>query len=549
MKLWQRLVLLIFLTLFAESALAGAAGEALRSLPVQQGGRVKPYDSFAREALKLLYGREKYKGREAADVVLTWMIIPEHWDEVEFIQVRHNGLREALKLDKVQIYYSPKALFMNERVGLLVQEMRTKLQAQEKLNPYFQAIQTLENQLSFYHGIKFGQAVQVVPDPNSDNWKPVSGLEGELKEKFTAITKGFIKVVTVESEGKGDKAAAIATLEKAVADFKMLAESISPDKYGNATKIKTEVHLNTFHPFMWAWIIYLISGLFLLGAMVNNRRWLYVGGWLALGVGFILHTYGMCLRMYLLGRPPVSNMYETVVWVPWGVVIAAAIMEWKGRSRAILMVSAFVSVFCLILTDMAPSVLDKTLSPLQPVLRDNFWLTTHVLIITLSYALFFLAFAIADLQLFYFLRDEKKYAKRIQEGTKAIYRSIQVGVILLGAGIILGGIWADYSWGRFWGWDPKETWALIAWFGYLAILHGRLVGWVRQFGMAASSIVAFSLVIMAWYGVNFVLGAGLHSYGFGAGGVEYVSAFVAVHLLWVVYVATVRHSRMKAASK
>ena len=111
--------------------------------------------------------------------------------------------------------------------------------------------------------------------------------------------------------------------------------------------------------------------------------------------------------------------------------------------------------------------------------------------------------------MFYYLSDEKKYAKQIQNGTRSIYRSIQIGVVLLAAGIILGGVWADYSWGRFWGWDPKETWALIALLGYIAILHGRLVGWIQPFALAAWSVIAFGLVIMAWYGVNFVLGAGL----------------------------------------
>ncbi|MCC7403734.1 MAG: cytochrome c biogenesis protein CcsA [Bdellovibrionales bacterium] len=532
----------IFLSL--ASAWGSSAGDLLRDLPVQQGGRVKPYDSFARESLKLLYGREKFGGREAADVVLTWLLIPEHWDDAQFVQVRHSGLREALKLDKERIYYSPKELFLNERVGLLIQEMRTKLQAQEKLNPYFQAVQTLENQLSLYHGIKFGQALLVAPDPAGDTWLAVARLPAPLGEKFATMTKAFIKVVTAEAEGSSAKAD-LGPLQAAVNEFRELARQQAPEKYGNDRKIKTEVHLNTFHPFMWSWIFYLVASLSLLGASVNRRRSLYIVGWGAAIVGFGLHTYGMGLRSYLLGRPPVSNMYETVVWVPWGTMILAAIMEWKSRGRIYLLVSSLVAVFCLILTDMAPSVLDKTLSPLEPVLRDNFWLTTHVLVITLSYAAFFLAFALADVQLFYFLRDEKRFAAKIEETNKAIYRAIQIGIILLGGGIILGGVWADYSWGRFWGWDPKETWALIAWFGYLAILHGRLVGWIRQFGMAVSSVLSFSLVIMAWYGVNFVLGAGLHSYGFGAGGVEYVSAFVALHILWVVYVATVRQSRLR----
>src|SRR5690606_6340745 len=110
------------------------------------------------------------------------------------------------------------------------------------------------------------------------------------------------------------------------------------------------------------------------------------------------------------------------------------------------------------------------------------------------------------------LKDEKRIKDKIAESAQGIYRLLQVGVVLLTAGTIVGGIWADYSWGRFWGWDPKETWAFIALLGYLIILHGRVAGWLRNYGLAAASVVAFSLVIMAWYGVNFVLGAGLHTY-------------------------------------
>ncbi|MCB0351280.1 MAG: cytochrome c biogenesis protein CcsA, partial [Bdellovibrionales bacterium] len=200
----------------------------------------------------------------------------------------------------------------------------------------------------------------------------------------------------------------------------------------------------------------------------------------------------------------------------------------------------------LILCDVSSSVLDDALTPLEPVLRDNFWLLTHVVIIVSSYAAFFLAFFIGDVMLFYYLKDETRYKDKIKSGVQSIYRCIQVGVVLLAAGVILGGVWADYSWGRFWGWDPKETWAFIALLGYLAILHGRIVGLLKDYGLIASAVVSFSLVIMAWYGVNFVLGAGLHTYGFGAGGVEYVAAFVAIHLLFVTYVTTLRYNRLKA---
>jgi cytochrome c biogenesis factor len=108
-----------------------------------------------------------------------------------------------------------------------------------------------------------------------------------------------------------------------------------------------------------------------------------------------------------------------------------------------------------------------------------------------------------------------------------VYRSIQLGVLLLAAGTILGGVWANESWGRFWGWDPKETWAFISLMGYLALLHARFAGMVGAFGTAVGAILGFQLILMTWYGVNFVLAAGLHSYGFGAGGGGYILAYLA----------------------
>jgi ABC-type transport system involved in cytochrome c biogenesis permease subunit len=167
-------------------------------------------------------------------------------------------------------------------------------------------------------------------------------------------------------------------------------------------------------------------------------------------------------------------------------------------------------------------------------LRDNFWLTIHVLTITLSYAAFLLACAFGHvLLLLYVLRPAATRTDSTMHFW--LYRIIQLGVLLLAAGTILGGVWANYSWGRFWGWDPKETWALIALLCYITTLHGRLAGWWTQFGLVVASVVCFLAVLMAWYGVNFVLGKGLHSYGFGIGGETYVATFVILDLLFVVF--------------
>ena len=163
-----------------------------------------------------------------------------------------------------------------------------------------------------------------------------------------------------------------------------------------------------------------------------------------------------------------------------------------------------------------PGVLDSSLQPLQPVLRNNFWLVTHVMTITLSYAAFALAMGIGNITLGYYLFARAKTAAI--EALEPIHLPRVAG----GRGLAgrRGRSWAasgpPTSWGRFWGWDPKEVWALIALLGYLAVLHARFAGWVKHFGLAVLSVACFALVIVAWYGVNFVLGAGLHSYGFSA---------------------------------
>lgn len=532
--------LMVLMLSFTANA-ADNVGEPLEGLPIQDAGRVKPFDTFARETLQLVYGKKTYEGKEAPEVVFTWLLVPDHWMNAPLIELRHSGVKEALKITSDERWYSPQSLFTNPRVPLLVQELQSQRERGEKLNPYFQAVQRLENQLALFQAVRAGVVLRFVPDPASDKWKSVNELEGDVRDAFVAVSKGFVDSVASAKDSGEVKASD--EFRAAVTAFVEKARAQAPTKYADMSRIGWELHLNHFHPFKWAWIVYLAGLICLIFA--SSGSWATSLSWVFLLGGFLLHGYGMGLRIYLAGRPPVSNMYETVVWVPFCTVLLGFILERVQKSKLLLVCGATVAIFCLILTDLAPTVLDGSIQPLEPVLRSTFWLSTHVLIITLSYSAFFLAFALGDVLLFFYLRDERKYAAVIQTGTQSIYRAIQVGIVLLAFGIILGGIWADYSWGRFWGWDPKETWALISLLGYVAVLHGRLIGWVKNFQLAALSVVGFSLVVMSWYGVNFALGAGLHTYGFGAGGVEYVAGFVVVHLLWVAYVSTVRYGPAK----
>jgi ABC-type transport system involved in cytochrome c biogenesis permease subunit len=236
---------------------------------------------------------------------------------------------------------------------------------------------------------------------------------------------------------------------------------------------------------------------------------------------------------------------------------AAKPVEHALARKPFALAGATVGFFAAILAYYAP-VFDENINPLMPVLRDNFWLTLHVLTITASYGAGGLAWGLGNLALGYYLfgryRDpvpvaveghrpagEPTHAALTRHPPEAvhslggfIYKAMQVAVLLLAAGTILGGLWADVSWGRFWGWDSKEVWALVSLLIYLAVLHGRYAGWFGNFGLAVGSVVGATSILMAWYGVNFVLGSGLHTYGDGAGGLLPVAVTVTLNWLFIV---------------
>lgn len=546
----------IFLTLsvlLGINALAASDLYELKTIAVQENGRLKPLDSFSREALQLIYGRQTFAKEDAPggkltaiDVVMIWLIQPTAWENSPIFEIAYSELKTSLKLPVERKHFSYSEILGSERLPTLMQELQSRREAKEKLDPFFQAVQRMESQLFTFREIVNGNLLHILPPTEGTSWVTVSQFqEASQQAAFAKIVQAFTGYAV--ELAKGGDADSIRTakqqIDTAAKEFKEMARKVNPDLYPSETRMKIELHYQEFHPFQVAWIFYLTGAVICFLAWILRKDSLYIPAWVGVLVGFLLHIYGFALRIYISGRAPVSNMYETVVWVGLGAVIFSMIIEATYRWRFILMAGALVGTFCLALADMAPVILDPSLQPLEPVLRNNFWLLIHVLTITISYAAFFLAFALGDIGLFYFLFGEEKNQDKIKAISLAIYRSIQIGVALLGPGIILGGIWADYSWGRFWGWDPKETWALIALLGYLAVLHGRMGGWIKDFGMNACAVVTFSLVIMAWYGVNFILGAGLHSYGFGAGGVEYVSVFVALHICLVVFATVFRKSK------
>ena len=526
------------------------ASRLFKSLPIQHQGRIKPFDTFARESLREIYGKEHYKGQSAVEILLLLLMVPDIWNQTPLIFVEKEikkTLGEALK----KKYFSFEELNQNQALLLQLSELQTLKQSGEELEPYFQQLEKLQTRMLIFSGIQTGFLIRLEASQTQSLWLSLNELSLKKQESFKNLLSSYASLIvknmpqknieqknleqknlTAKSTPTKDsnisagasKSTDFLEFQKRIKNFKALLQThslISP------YKIRAEIFYNSLNPFQKSWIFYLffLISLILISVFKKQAYFKYTLAFPALAFAF--HALGMALRSYIMSRPPVSNMYETVIWVPFVAVIVGFIFYLKGN-RWPFIAGATLGFFCLLLSSLAPDVLDGRLQTLEAVLRSSFWLSTHVLTITMSYSFFFLAFVLGDMALISFLiHKQDGFAQKMYQ---PIYRLIQWGLIFLASGTILGAIWADYSWGRFWGWDPKESWALISLLAYLALLHGKLIGWIKAFNMSLLAVLLFFVVIMAWYGVNFVLGAGLHSYGFGSGGIEYVLGFFLLHL-------------------
>src|SRR6266403_152231 len=470
-------------------------------LAIQDGGRRKPVDTFAKEALIRLTGRSTYTDKDGRkwhpnDLVLSALLETRDWQSEPMVLISSGQLIEQLGLDKTQRRFSFAQLTGSAELQRIASEARALKRAEKPLDRVQQEALSVNDRLALLGNAMNGNALLIVPSPQreTDAWmvpdpEAIAAYYNEVQfaPAFAELTKMMRAYTQADTFN----------FSSAARQLQDNLRALSPSIYPQQRQLRLEYFYNHFEAFYRAIWCYGIALVILIAAHLRKRgRALQnIGVAIAL-LGLAFQASGIVMRCLIAGRPPVTNMYESIIWVSFAVSFFGMMFFARYRTTIYLLAALPVTLIALLLVHQMPIAMPSSIDPLVPVLRDNFWLTIHVLTITLSYAAFALAMGFGHILLWRYARNPTAASADAPMHFWP-YRVLQLGVLLLVAGTILGGVWANYSWGRFWGWDPKETWALIALLCYILALHGRLAGWWTQFGLAVASVVCFLAVLTA----------------------------------------------------
>jgi cytochrome c-type biogenesis protein CcsB len=525
--------------------------EKLGALPVQDGGRVMPLDTYARNLAAHITGREKwpassgpagYAGRLPLELLLDLQFRGQELVHKPLVNVEAANFKKAVGLDPKERFFAFATLGQNGKINdLLVAQAQAKMM-NSKAQPTREqkAAQDVQGALAHAEAMVEGEALPIVP-----NGPGKSFLHAGIKNADPGMEK-------VSAAWKALGAAYIANKDIDAAVDQLIAAIAAtgtPDPQADKA-VGLEMLYNRFQPWLMTAIMYALALVIFGVSLLTMRKPLMILGGVVTLVGVTTHTLGIGLRVAILGRAPVSNTYEALLWMGLVAIGVGLVAQMINRKAWYFSAGVGVALLSVLFANLVP--LESQTNSLPAVLRSNYWLIVHVLTITASYGVL----AVASILSHVYLVKEVLLRKRDAEAPAGglshpliaqTYRSVQLGLVLLTAGTILGGVWAADSWGRFWGWDPKETWALISIVVYFIILHARYLRWLKDFGMAAWSVLSFASIVWTFYGVNYLMAAGLHSYGFGAGGGTWVAAWALGEIAFVM-VCWLKHRSMVAAN-
>jgi len=559
-------------------------------LPVLLGGRIQPMDSVARSTLLQIRARQNAGQMSATAWLMETMMNPDAADKLDVFRIDNLELLNMLRLPERQKYYSfnqiqphlddiswqaqhinniedaghtaferqllklANALEIYQRLQLSLCPPGTEnftaqlaaykqavpagiaaVQAREAGKSYdAAALNRLLDFLAGYNELSQSAYLLVVPPiPQSgtqarDDWQNIGASLMNIVHggDLQLAVKDYAAMATACRQNRPDD------FNQALDDYRRwLGERFVPETRQGAQ----EFFFNEFQPFYKAMVIYVTAFLLAIIALLtfalapNLSETLRRSAFWLVVLGGVIHTFGLLFRMWLEGRPPVTNLYSSAIFIGWGCVVLGIVLERVfavGLGSAVASFAGFVTLVIAHNLSMG----GETMEMLPAVLNTNFWLTTHVVVVTLGYASTFMAglLGIAYVLLGLFTPLLKHKPGRMELGevlAKMVYGIVCFATLFSFTGTVLGGIWADQSWGRFWGWDPKENGALLIVLWNAAILHARWGGMIRERGLMNMAVFGNIVTSWSWFGVN-MLGIGLHSYGFTDAAFKWLVFFV-----------------------
>lgn len=533
---------------------------------IQDNGRMKPANTLASELLRKLSQREYYEAKVGDSIVkmtpdqtlLSMMQFGRLWYEAPIIKLdwKNDSIKDVLEIDRSRGFATGLDFFRAKDgsfSGFKLAPYLDKANTAEVKNAYDKDIIELNQRLGLLDQVLSSTMIRVFPKPNDEGNKWVSfpelsdaGFTGTDSVLTRQLLPAYLQTLRYGKEtGSYDEA------DKVLASLERFQRAYGSEVMLSADKVDAEIFYNKYDIFKNLYKWYAWFGIMMLLLLIveiikpmKELRWSIIfHKWVIVAL-FVAHVIGLGVRWYISGYAPWSNAYESLIYVAWAMMLFGLLF---GRKSDMTVAgAAFVVAITLWVAQL--NWVDPAIGNIQPVL-DSYWLMIHVSVIVGSYGPFALG-AVLGLITFILMiiakdSNKKLIDDKIKELTYINEISLTVGLIMLTIGNFLGGMWANESWGRYWGWDPKETWALITIFIYAFVLHLRLVPALKaRWTFALWSVIAFFSVLMTYFGVNFYL-TGLHSYASGEKVVSFQGAGAALVLILIIaYIARYKEKKV-----
>jgi ABC-type transport system involved in cytochrome c biogenesis permease subunit len=499
------------------------------SLPIVDGGRVKPLDTVARVNLMIVSRRQTWTDNDGRSQPATrWLLdVLTASDPMNNPAASHD---RVYRIDNDQLLgllnLQPRSGFrysldeIRERVPQLFQKAavanRKNRRDRDALdNQAMELAQHIQQSSTF---TEWPELLVSPPTKAGGEWQQLAVALKEAQGVRTANQPAYLFAELLMTYAKNDPKA----FNQAVGDYHTWMDT---NLAGEMRLLRFETFFNNFMPFYHCAILYLCAFLLSCFAWLGHREDFNKAALWLIILTVVVHTWALGARMYLMDRPLVfvTNLYSSAIFIGWVAVVAGAILEALFQNGMGNIVGTVIGFTTMIIAQNLGSDAD-TLEMMQAVLDTNFWLATHVTTVTIGYAATFLAGILGVMFVVFGLFTRKLTADLFKSLSQMIYGVVCFATLFSFVGTVLGGIWADVSWGRFWGWDAKENGALIIVMWNALALHARWSGMVKQRGMALLAIFGNVVTAWSWFGVN-MLDVGLHTYGPMSGAWWYLGGF------------------------